>query len=200
MYLIHETNLESLELILKQNKLKAACLTNCLNAGHGIYPAKKQKFVFFSVIDKLDSKYNEQLRGNVTLFFNYKLLWNRTYYISDHWTASPDELKTNNNKQKYNQYYKSTKKVLRKLFKDSISVLKDGKGFVAFQQVAILKQCDLKYLEKIKFNTCKPFNNSKPSNKIIKLLKKKYPHIILEVKEEPPPQSFFTKLYNFFKK
>tara|TARA_Y100001958_G_C21171205_1_gene502945 strand:+ start:142 stop:726 length:585 start_codon:yes stop_codon:yes gene_type:complete len=194
MYLIHETNLESLELILKQNKLKAACLTNCLNAGHGIYPAKKQKFVFFSVIDKLDSKYNEQLQGNVTLFFNYKLLWNRTYYISNHWTDIPDELKTNNNKQKYNQYYKSTKKVLTKLFKDSLDML-DGKAFNVFQQVAILKHCDLKYLEKIKFHNCKP------SDKIIKLLKKKYPHIILEVTEKkPPPQPFFTKLYNFFKK
>ena len=194
MYLVHETNLESLELILKENKLKAGCLTNCSNIGTSIYPAKKQKFVFFNVTDKLDSKYNEQLRGNVTLFFNYKLLWNRTYYISDHWTASPDELKTNNNKQKYNQYYKSTKKVLRKLFKDSVDMY-NGKGFTAFQQVAILKQCDLKYLEKIKFN------NYKPSDKIIKLLQKKYPRVILEVTEKkPPPESFFTKLYNFFKK
>ena len=192
MYLIHETNLESLELILKQNKLKAGCLTNCLNVGSGIYPAKKQNFVFFSVIDKLDSKYNEQLRGKATLFFNYKLLWNRTYYISDHWTASPDALKTNNNKQKYNQYYKSTKKVLRKLFKDSVNKF-GGEVIYVFQQVAILKQCDLKYLEKIKFNNCKP------SDKIIKLLKKKYPHIILEITDKeppPPPQSFFTKLYN----
>ena len=59
MYLFHQTNLESLELILKQDKLKAAYLTNRLGDGDGVYPAKKQKFVFFGVIDKLDSKYKD---------------------------------------------------------------------------------------------------------------------------------------------
>ena len=199
MYLFHQTNLESLELILKQDKLKAAYLTNRLGDGDGVYPAKKQKFVFFGVIDKLDSKYEEQLYASVTLFFNYKLLWNRTYYVSDIWTYSPNKLiKSKNNTkmypEKYKQYYKSTKKVLTKLFKHSVNIY-NGKSFYVFQQVAILKQCDLKYLEKIKFNNCKP------SDKIIKLLQKKYPHVILEVTEKkPPPESFFTKLYNFFKK
>ena len=109
----------------------------------------------------------------ITLFFNYKLLWNRTYYVNNIWTYSPNKLikPKNNTKmypEKYKQYYKSTKKVLRKLFKHSVNIY-NGKSFYIFQQVAILKQCDLKYLEKIKFNNCKP------SDKIIKLLQKKYP-------------------------
>tara|TARA_A100001015_G_C14951126_1_gene696811 strand:+ start:533 stop:1066 length:534 start_codon:yes stop_codon:yes gene_type:complete len=176
MYLIHNTNLDSLNQILIEKKLKASYLTGKTNQGEGIYQSKDQKFVFFSVIDNLESKY--KIYGDVILYFDFKLLWNRKYYLSTVHSASPDDLDTWNKgtdyKKKYNQYYKSTNKVLTKLFENAVSKLPKGKNFQAFQQVAILKQCNLKYLKKIKFL------ESKPTNKILNLIKNEYPNIILD--------------------
>jgi hypothetical protein len=176
MYLIHNTTLDSLKSILIENKLKSSCLSNNLNEGYGIYEASQQKFVFFSVIDECVSKY--KLYGNVILYFDSKILWNRSYYISTVHSSTPDYLgkwhKGANYKKKYNQYYKYTNKALTKLFKNAISQLPKGNAFQIFQQVAIKNQCDLKYLKKIQFL------HSKPINAIIKLMQNKYPDVIVD--------------------
>ena len=166
MYLFHNTNLTSLKIILKDGLLKAPYLTNILNEGDGIYDAKDQKFIFFSVIDDINSKY--KIYSDITLYFDTKILWNRTFFIAPYHSGNPDKL--NKDKKKYKQYYKNTNSVLNKLFNNSIS---KNKVFQPFQQIAIKKQVNLKYLQAIKFN------KFKPSKELINLLTNKFPNIII---------------------
>lgn len=174
MYLFHMTNINSLKNILMDGELKSASLTENLDWGDGLYEAKNKKFVFFSVVDKIE----KDLAGmiGVVLYFDYNLLYNRTYYISTVWSSTPNELgKLNTNggkeyKLKYPQYYKKTKNVLKKLYDKS--VLKNSKSFFIFQQVAIKNKVNLKYLKCIEFGS-----KVKPSNIILKILKKEYPDV-----------------------
>ena len=100
MYLFHNARDEKTLLkIIKDEKLKAGYLTGNINEGDGIYLPEDQKFVFFSAIDKLNSKLD--ISGSITLFFDYKLLYNRAYYISTCHSAYPDELSTWNNEKDY---------------------------------------------------------------------------------------------------
>jgi len=176
MRLIHNTELSSLESIVREKRLTASYLNGNLNEGYGIYKSVDQKFVFFSVIDQYESKY--KVSGDVVLYFDPKLLWNRSYYISTLHNPSPDILEKWNEgrdyKKKYKQYYKYTNKVLTKLFKNSISKLPNGEAFQVFQQIAIKNKCDLKYLNKIKFMY------QKPSKTLIKLIKNVSPEIKIE--------------------
>ena len=153
-------------MILKDGLLKAPYLTNILNEGDGIYDTKDQKFIYFSVIDDLNSKY--KIYSDITLYFDTKILWNRTFFIAPYHSGNPDKL--NKDKKKYKQYYKNTNSVLSKLFNNSIS---KNKVFQPFQQIAIKKQVNLKYLKAIKFN------KFKPSKELIKLLTDKFPNIII---------------------
>lgn len=153
-------------MILKDGLLKAPYLTNILNEGDGIYDTKDQKFIYFSVIDDLNSKY--KIYSDITLYFDTKILWNRTFFIAPYHSGNPDKL--NKDKKKYKQYYKNTNLVLNKLFNNSI--LKN-KVFQPFQQIALKKQINLKYLQAIKFN------KSKPSKELIKLLTNEFPNIII---------------------
>ena len=152
MYLFHNVRDEKTLLkIIKDEKLKAGYLTGNINEGDGIYLPENQKFVFFSSIDKLNSKLD--ISSSITLFFDYKLLYNRSYYVSTYHNAYPNELLTENNgddySKKYKQYYKKTKDVLTKLFKNSI--LRHREAFQIFQQIAIKKQCNLNNLVQITF-------------------------------------------------
>jgi hypothetical protein len=153
-------------MILKDGLLKAPYLTNIINEGDGIYDTKDQKFIYFSVIDDLNSKY--KIYSDITLYFDTKILWNRTFFIAPYHSGNPDKL--NKDKKKYKQYYKNTNSVLNKLFNNSIS---KNKVFQPFQQIAIKKQVNLKYLQAIKFN------KSKPSKELIKLLTNEFPNIII---------------------
>jgi hypothetical protein len=89
----------------------------------------------------------------VILFFDYNILYNRTYYIAMMHSAEPDELvkwnKGKDYKLKYPQYYKNTKKVLFKLYKNTISKLPNGRAFQVFQQVAIKNKTNLNKLVEI---------------------------------------------------
>ena len=169
MFLFHNTTLEFLRYILKDKQLKAAYLTNNINEGESEYETKDQKFIYFSVIDDLKSKYT--IFSDVTLYFDPKMLWNRTYYIAYSHTSKPHKLTERKNSKKYKQYYKYTNTVLNKLFNYAIS---KGEGFQVFQQVALKKQTNLKYLKAIRFN------KSKPSQALFKLLSKEYPDVILK--------------------
>ena len=153
-------------MILKDGLIKALYLTNILNEGDGIYDTKDQKFIYFSVIDDLNSKY--KIYSDITLYFDTKILWNRSFFIAPYHSGNPDKL--NKDKKKYKQYYKNTNSVLNKLFNNSIS---KNKVFQPFQQIAIKKQVNLKYLQAIKFN------KSKPSKELIKLLNNEFPNIVI---------------------
>jgi hypothetical protein len=153
-------------MILKDGLLKAPYLTNIINEGDGIYDTKDQKFIYFSVIDDLNSKY--KIYSDITLYFDTKILWNRTFFIAPYHSGNPDKL--NKDKKKYKQYYKNTNSVLNKLFNNSIS---KNKVFQPFQQIALKKQINLKYLQAIKFN------KSKPSKELINLLTNEFPNIVI---------------------
>ena len=153
-------------MILKDGLLKAPYLTNILNEGDGIYDTKDQKFIYFSVIDDINSKY--KIYSDITLYFDTKILWNRSFFIAPYHSGNPDKL--NKDKKKYKQYYKNTNSVLNKLFNNSIS---KNKVFQPFQQIAIKKQVNLKYLQAIKFN------KSKPSKELINLLTNEFPNLII---------------------
>ena len=168
MYLFHITNHKYLKSILTDGMLKSSYLTGNLNQGDGIY--KHIKFVFFSVIDDYESK--QQIYGDVVLYFDYKMLWNRTFFVSTYHSDTPVRLCKGEQVKKYNQYYKYTKRVLTKLFQYSIS--KSSKVFWVFQQVAIKNQCNLKNLKMIRFQ------QYKPTKVIVKLIKNKYPDVIID--------------------
>lgn len=107
-------------------------------------------------------------------------MWNRKYYVGSSHSNVPDSLgewtyKKNGKlykrfKRVYPQYYKYTKRILKHLFKRSISLLPNGQGFQVFQQIAVKKECNLKHLKAIEFRY-------KVSNKILKTIKDLYPNV-----------------------
>lgn len=172
MYLFHITSINSLKQILIDGELKSSSLTGKINQGYGLYKPSEQEHVFFSAIDEPGIK---EIVGDVILFFDYKMLYKRSYYISTVHSPYPQYVgKWNNGKDyklKYPQYYRYTKSVLKKLYKNALSKL-DGDAFEIFQQIAIKNKCDLTHLRYIKFQY------GKPTKPILKLLKEQYPNVI----------------------
>ena len=179
MYLIHNTTIKYLKHILLDGELKSSASTGNLNEGYGIYDHHEQKFVYFSTVDTLD---NENVIGEVTLYFNSQLLYNRTYYVGTYHSSSPnilDEDRKSEYKLKIPRYYKKTDTVLKKLYKQSVKSHKTA--FQIFQQVAIKNKCDLKYLECIQFHM---FSLETPINKtILQTIKKYYPNVRVTYKK-----------------
>lgn len=172
MYLFHVTRSKHLKNIISDGKLKSSNMTGIIDQGTGLYD--KNKYVYFSCIDNLYSKL--PIYGEVALFFDSKLLYNRNFFVSTVHSPFP-EINTTWNKKKdykkiYKKYYKRTNTVLEKLFKNAVNKL-NGEAFQIFQQIAIRNACDLKYLRMIKFI------NKKPSKKMISIIKKKYPDVIM---------------------
>ena len=192
MYLIHNTNIKSLKSILKDGYLKSLSLLikegynkKSLD-GEGTSLYDKNKFVYFSCIDKLFSR---KIWAQVTLYFNSKLLFNKSFYISTNhspapnylgewWIKNEDGTKYKMYKRKYNKYYEKYDNVLKKLFKFSISQLENGKSFQIFQQIAVLNKVNLKELVAIEFNHKKDVNPN-----IINYIKKYYPEIEIKLND-----------------
>lgn len=187
MYLIHNTNIKSLKSILKDGYLKSFSLLkksnktpkNCESGG--LYT--ENNYVYFSCVDNL---FDKNIIGSVTLFFNSKLLFNKSFYVSNMHTASPEDLsewwvKDDNGKRikmykrKYNRYYIKYKNVLKKLYKYSFSVLGKGKAFQIFQQVAVHNKVNLNELVAIQL--CKNI----VTNNLINFINKYYPNIIINI-------------------
>ena len=87
MYLIHETTLNNLYLILKDCELKSNYLTGEINQGECVYEKNKNKFIYFGIEKKLflDTTYTR-----IKLYFNIDLLSNRNFYISSVQSPVPD--------------------------------------------------------------------------------------------------------------
>lgn len=186
MLLVHNTNIKSLKKIIEDNKLKAAYLTNNLNEGYGLYKPKQQKYLFFFLIDNYNSKDDKKISGIVSLYFDTKLLWNRKYYISTclsgnpsglkEWVLNYENRKCKMYKREYKQYYKKTDKVLNNLYNNKNNTFNPQTD----TQIAIKNTCNLKYLKKIKFLL---YDDFKPSNKLLKLIKNNYPNVIIEIEK-----------------
>jgi hypothetical protein len=202
MYLIHNTTSDSLKNILKDGYLKSYSLLkkedpNAMpNEGDGIYT--ENNFVFFSCVDEL---FNYKINSSIILYFNSKLLFNRTFYVANHHTPKPepepepnnlkkqDNLKELDNlkkwkengvqhyKQKYDRYYEKYNDVLKKLFNYSKSLLPDAASFQAFQQIALSNKVNLKELICIEF---KDKNDATPD--IIKYINKYYPNVEIKIR------------------
>jgi len=81
------------------------------------------------------------------------------------------DIKTDDNKKIKN--YKNYNNVLRKLYKQSISLLENGKAFQVFQQIAIRNKINLDELVAIEFH-------DKPSKTILNYLNKYLPDVIIK--------------------
>jgi hypothetical protein len=184
MYLFHKTNLLSLVSILKSEYLKSYSLlkkdmfdlSKSNHYGNGLYT--KNNFVYFSCVDKLfDSNI---LSRSVILYFKSELLYNKTFYVANLHSTSPEDLGewTSSGvkmyKRKYNRYYTKYNYILKKLYKYSMTV-NNGRAFEAFQQIAILNKCDLKNLVAIEFK------NINASTKLINYINKYYSNIEIKI-------------------
>jgi hypothetical protein len=178
MYLIHNTDLESLKNILKDGYLKSLSLLKkegynaMANEGDGIYT--ENNFVFFSCVDKL---YKYKINSSIILYFNSKLLFNRTFYVANHHTPTPDKLEEGKQlyQRKYNRYYEKYNDVLQKLFNYSINLSPDA--FQVFQQIALSNKVNLKELIGIEF---RDKNDATPD--IIQYINKYYPNVEIKIR------------------
>jgi hypothetical protein len=180
MYLIHNTDITSLKSILKDSCLKSLSLQRKTNKnaqlgeGYGIY--SENNFVYFSCTNKL---FDNKVSAVITLYFNSKLLFNKSFYIANLHSSTPQRLVTDSNKtnkKKYNKNYTKYNSVLTKLYNYSISQLKNGEAFQVFQQIAVRNKVNLDKLVAIHFH-----NKSFATESIIKYITKFYPTIIIKI-------------------
>lgn len=79
--------LKSLSLQKKTNKNIHA------NYGDGVYT--ENNFVYFACTNKLfDNKVSENIATGITLYFNSKLLFNKSFYVANLWSSAPQHLAT----------------------------------------------------------------------------------------------------------
>ncbi len=186
MYLIHETNESALKSILKSgylmsySSLKKINKTPKNNYGKGLYT--DNDYVYFCCVDKL---FDKTIGGRIIMYFNSKLLYNKSFYASTIWSPYPDKLNewkvknddgtnTKEYKRKYDKNYTKYNTVLKKLYDQSVS--KHKKAFYVFQQIAVKNKVNIKELVAIEFI------RKDDNDKIIKYITKYYPDIIIKVR------------------
>ena len=184
MYLLHTTNISALKTILKDKYLKSySLLEKKPTEGEGGDLYTKNNFVFFSCTKNLIDK---NIFAHIILYFDSKLLLNKSFYVSTMWTHTPQYLgewlvKDDNGKKykmynrKYNKNYKKYNTVLNKLYDFSVSQL-NGNYFNRFQQVAVRNKVNLNKLVAIEFKD-KKF----ATDKIINYITKYYPNVIIKI-------------------
>lgn len=178
MYLVHETLLDNLYLILKNGELLSNYLSGRINNGDGVYQ-KANKFVYFSLERKL---FTDTTFGLYKLYFNPELLYNRDFYLSTVQSPYPDHTSKwkngddNEIKIKHKRYTTNISEILKKLYYYNNHVFYQG-------QIAIKNKLNIeKYLVAVEFieygNVSEKYIKSKI--KIINLVKKKYPSVIIK--------------------
>ncbi len=117
------------------------------------------------------------------MYFNSKLLFDKSFYVSNLHSSTPnilsewqtlytDETKIKMYKRKYNKNYSKYNLVLKKLYKHSINTYE--KYFQVFQQIAIRNKINLKELVSIEIN------RKYVSKNIINYITKNYPNVIIK--------------------
>ena len=185
MFLFHNTDISGLKSILKDGYIKSYSLLKKSNKpftsgyGDGLYT--ENKFVYFNCVNKL---FDKKIYSEITLYFDSKLLFNKSFYVANLHTFTPNKLyewwskdkkgnKIKMYKRKYNKYYKEYNSLLKKLYKKSISI--SNKYFQVFQQIAIKNKVNLDELVAIEFKK----NRIIPNN-IKNYISKYYPNIIVK--------------------
>jgi hypothetical protein len=174
--LSHETKLKYLAKILEQNELKSSALSGSLNQGSGIYD--KSNEIYFRAVKNI--KDITRPEGNVILFFNSKILYNKPFWISttnsadtDTHTKSTWNIKWKNDPQysmKYKRHYKYVDKALKKLYLHSVSA---GHPMIIYNSVTVLNKINIK--EHLVAIVLTPSVESKKEI-LEKYIKKHYPH------------------------
>jgi hypothetical protein len=166
--------------------MKSNYLSGKVNEGDGVYP-KPNKFVYFSLERKL---FSDTLYQRVKLCFSPELLFNRNFYLSTVQSPYPElEGKWINSdfggkqiKIKYPMYSKNITKILNEFYFYNYLVFWVG-------QVAIKNKFNItKYLVAIEFisgenvdkNNKYYIKAENKKTKILNLLKKKYPNVIIK--------------------
>lgn len=174
MYLLHDTEFESvmdilkdgclksLSMILKYNKKKKA------NQGYDIYT--KNDYIYFACVDTL---FHKDIMGNVILYFDSKILYNRVFYVNNSHASSP-----NITGKKYDRYYNKYDDVLKNTYKKIISGDLGSKYFQVEQQIAIKNKISLNNLVAIEFLSRKGKNI--PSDKLLNYITKYYPNVLIK--------------------
>ena len=187
MFLVHNTDISALKSILKDGCLKSYSLlkksnkTPMFGESGGLYT--ENNFVYFSCVDKL---FDKRIYSKITLYFDSKLLFNKSFYVANLHTPTPNKLyewwykdekgnKIKMYKRKYNKNYTKYNTVLQKLYEFSISALPRGRAFQVFQQIAIRNKVNLDNLVAIKFK------ENIVSDNVINYIKKYYPNIIIKI-------------------
>jgi hypothetical protein len=164
MYLFHETTDNSLLKILKSKMLKSNEHTKIKNYGQGIY--KTSPFVFFNTCVDIN---DVQLQGySPKLFFNSKLLYDGTFWTNKTHISFPSK---ESNSKKYSKHYTNINLILRRLYKQSIKIIKNGYVYQAFQQIAIKRNIN------IDNNFCAIWLGQNPNKKVINILENYYPDV-----------------------
>jgi hypothetical protein len=138
----------------------------------------ENKFIFFNCVDELFKKKIIYGSNEIVLYFNSKILYNRKFYTSNHYTPNPNKLKEFIDKKKisfsrkYDRYYKNYEKVLEELFNTSI---KHKSSFQIYQQISIENKVNLKNLIEIELK-------KEPSKKLLNLIKEFYPNVKITIK------------------
>ena len=179
MYLIHNTQISALKLILKDECLKSySLLEKPPKDNEGLYI--KNNYVYFSCTNTL---FDKNIFSRITLYFNSKLLLKKAFYVStvhspypnhlDEWYVIENGKRIKMYKRKYEKNYTKYNTILKKLYNYSVSVL-NGKSFQIFQQVAVRNKVSLNELVAIEFK-----GKSSATNNIINYITKHYPHVII---------------------
>lgn len=178
MYLVHETMLDNLYLILKEGELKSNYLSGRINNGEGVYQ-KANKFIYFSLERKL---FIDTIYGTLKLYFNPELLYNRNFYLSTVQTPFPDHTSKWKNgnepemKIKHKRYTSNIFKILEKFYYYNERIFWYG-------QIAIKNKLNIfQYLVAVEFIEYGKVSEKylKSKVKIINLIKKKYPNVIIK--------------------
>lgn len=166
MFLIHTTENEFINDILKDGYLKSNKLTGNINLGDGVY-IKPSPFIFFTVL-----KFKKQLKsGPIMLCFRPTFIYNYTFWLATSYQSNPSHTFFKNDKhynKKYNKNYSNYQNALNKLYDDSKN------------EQLILNQVAIKNKFKIVDYLYKIYVNNNFSGINMKLLHEKYPNVKVE--------------------
>lgn len=163
MLLTHRTTPENLEKILNDGYIRPATETNIKEQNPYDF---NLKYVFFTVAD-IDAT-NLPLQGCQLIFEPVILTNHRWYTNTNHLAGISAKTKS------YPPKYRNTNSVLSKLYKQSKDIgdeIKRPSSYWAFQEVFFIGKVSLRNLKYLAVDNL--------PDKLAKIIKEKYPHIII---------------------
>ena len=179
MYLTHDTDINALKLILKDNALKSYSMldkkakNNSEKNRYGLGIYTSNNFVYFNCIYKIKISN----KSPITLFFDAKLLYNHKFYVSTHWTSNPDNIGEWSNTVN-GVIHTEYRRIYKKHYKKYNQVLQELLNINKYSQIAINNKINLDKLVIIRID--KKYTTDKNIKYIQNYVSKNYPNIIIE--------------------